>query len=118
MSKSQKGKTRRNKAKARATIPRRGHLPKGTRRRRRTRTKNGIGVERTQVENAKSGVVTASPKECTFGTTEATNKRKGDDKSDKDKKHESKKLKIAKAYVAKIEKQQKEDDPMQTSDSE
>ena len=59
-----------------------------------------------------------SPKECTFGTTEATNKRKGDDKSDKDKKHESKKLKIAKAYVAKIEKQQKEDDPMQTSDSE
>jgi hypothetical protein len=58
-----------------------------------------------------------TPKECTFekGTKTSPNAKRpsGND----EKKKESKKLKIAKAYIAKVEKQE-DDDAIQTSDSD
>ena len=74
---------------------------------RNTRATSGIGVERRQAENAKSGA--HDPKECKDAAAKATTgKRGGDDK--KNKTSNAKKLKVARAYVAKLEQRSTDDD--------
>jgi len=51
-----------------------------------------------------------SPKECTFGIGGTADNKRSADGNDKKAKKETKKLKIAKAYVAKVEKEKDSDD--------